>query len=162
MRNHTTLPCASHTARLERSRRRSTISRTAARPLYAEAWERGWDRARKKVVLGDGAEWIWNIADQHFAGALQIVDIWHAREHLWDTAAHLFPADEKLRKAWAKKLIQQLNRGQVAAVVTELRSVPTRQPELREKLRIEADYFARNQPRMRYPKFRKQGLFFGS
>jgi hypothetical protein len=55
--------------------------------LYGEAGERGWDRAKKKVVLGDGAEWIWNIADQHLAGAIQIVDIWHAREHLWDVAA---------------------------------------------------------------------------
>jgi len=75
------------------------------RRLYAEALERGWDRARLKVVLGDGAEWIWNIANQHFVGAVQIVDIWHAREHLWDIAAKLFPSDEKQRERWAKKLI---------------------------------------------------------
>jgi len=130
--------------------------------LYAEAWERGWDRAQKKVVLGDGAEWIWNIAGQHFAGAIQIVDIWHAREHLWDVAAKLFPSDEKQRKHWAKKLIQKLNRGRVETVVAELRDFPTRKPELRDALRIEADYFERNRDRMRYPKFRKQGLFFGS
>ena len=43
--------------------------------LYAEAWHRGWSRARKKVVLGDGAEWIWNLADLHFPGAIQIVDL---------------------------------------------------------------------------------------
>lgn len=130
--------------------------------LYAEAWERGWDRAKKKVVLGDGAEWIWNIASQHFAGAIQIVDIWHAREHLWDVAAKLFPSDEKQRKRWAKKLIQKLNRGRVETVVAELRRFPTRKPELRDALRIEADYFERNRDRMRYPKFRKQGLFSGS
>jgi hypothetical protein len=132
------------------------------RRLYAEAWERGWDRAKKKVVLGDGAEWIWNIADQHFAGALQIVDIWHAREHLWDVAAKVFPSDEKPRKSWAKRLIKKLNTGRVEAVVTELRTFPTSQPELRENLRIEAAYFERNRARMRYPKFRKQGLFVGS
>ena len=40
------------------------------------------DRATLRVVLGDGAEWIWNIANQHFVGAVQIVDVWHAREHL--------------------------------------------------------------------------------
>jgi len=62
------------------------------RRLYAEAFERGWDGARKKVVLGDGAEWIWNMADQHFAGATQIADIGHAREHLGDLAAKLFPS----------------------------------------------------------------------
>lgn len=132
------------------------------RRLYAEAFERGWDRAQKKVVLGDGAEWIWNIADQHFAGAIQIVDIWHAREHLWDVAAKLFPADEKQRKRWAKKLIQNLNRGTVEKVVTELREFPARKPELRDALRLEAAYFERNRNRMRYPKFRKQALFIGS
>jgi hypothetical protein len=73
------------------------------RRIYAEAFERGWDRAKKKVVLGDGAEWIWNIADQHFAGAIQIVDIWHAREHLWDIAAKLFPSDDETAKALGHK-----------------------------------------------------------
>lgn len=132
------------------------------RRLYVEAFERGWDRAKKKVVLGDGAEWIWNIADQHFAGAIQIVDIWHAREHLWDVAAKLFPADGKQRKRWAKKLIQKLNRGRVESVIAELRNFPTRKPEWRDELRIQADYFDRNRERMRYPKFRRQDLFIGS
>lgn len=132
------------------------------RRLYVEAFERGWDRARTKVVLGDGAEWIWNIAYQHFVGAIQIVDIWHAREHIWDLTAKLFPGDEKTRKRSAKKLIQKLNRGRTASIVAELRAFPTRKPELREALRIEADYFERNSHRMRYPKFRKQGLFIGS
>jgi hypothetical protein len=132
------------------------------RRLYAEAFERGWDRAKRKVVLGDGAEWIWNIANQHFAGATQIVDVWHGCEHLWDMATRLFPSDEKQRKRWAKKLIQKLNRGRVESVVSELRSFPTRKPDLRDALRIQADYFERNCNRMRYPKFRKQGLFIGS
>lgn len=96
------------------------------------------------MVLGDGAEWIWNIADQHFAGAIQIVDIWHAREHLWDVTAKLFPADEKLRKSWANKLIKKLSRGRVETVVAELRRFPTHNSELRDTLRIEADYFERN------------------
>ena len=46
--------------------------------IYLEAWKRGWSRAEKKVVMGDGAEWIWNLADQHFPGAVQIVDLYHA------------------------------------------------------------------------------------
>ena len=52
--------------------------------LYVEAWKRGWSRAEKKVVMGDGAEWIGNLAGQHFPGALQIVDLYHARQHLWE------------------------------------------------------------------------------
>ena len=59
-------------------------------------------------------------------------------------------------------LIQKLNRGTVESVVSELRSFPTRQAELRDELRIQADYFERNRNRRRYPQFRKQGLFIGS
>ena len=85
--------------------------------IYREAWDRGWDRAKTKVVLGDGAVWIWNIADEHFSGAIQIVDLYHARQHLWELAAKLHPADEKKRKTWASRLEKKLDAGKVEAVV---------------------------------------------
>jgi transposase len=44
--------------------------------------------------MGDGAEWIWNLADQHFPGAVQIVDLYHARQHLSDLARRLHPNDQ--------------------------------------------------------------------
>lgn len=68
--------------------------------LYLEAWKRGLSRAKMKVVLGDGAEWIWNIAQQHFPGAIQIVDLFHARQHLWDLARKLYPNQEAEQKRW--------------------------------------------------------------
>ena len=67
--------------------------------LYVEAWKRGWSRAEKKVVMGDGAEWIWNLADQHFPGAVQIVDLYHARQHLWGLARKLYPTKRPGRGA---------------------------------------------------------------
>jgi hypothetical protein len=69
------------------------------RRIDAEAWERGWSRARLKVVMGDGAEWIWNIADLHFPGAIQIVDLYHARQHLWGIVRKLYPNEEGKQKA---------------------------------------------------------------
>ena len=59
--------------------------------IYLEAWKRGWNRAVKKVFMGDGSEWIWNVAGLHFPGATQIVDLFHARQHLWDLARKLYP-----------------------------------------------------------------------
>ena len=132
------------------------------RRMYAEAWERGLCRAVKVVILGDGGVWIWNIAEQHFPGAIQIVDLYHARQHIWDLAGKLFPDDEKERKRWARKLIQKLNAGHIETLVAELRAFPARQKELRQLLQTEAEYFHRNAERMRYPKFRKQKLFVGS
>ena len=68
--------------------------------IYVEAWKRGWGRAEKKVVIGDGAEWIWNIAAQHFPGAIQIVDLFHARQHVWELARKLYPNQEAEQKRW--------------------------------------------------------------
>jgi len=132
------------------------------RRLYTEAWERGWSRADKKVVLGDGAIWIWNIAEREFPGAIQIVDLYHAREHLWVLAGKLFPVDATKRKRWASRLQDKLDEGKIEAIVRQLCSFPAANAEDAEILRIEADYFERNAERMRYPAFRHQNLFVGS
>jgi len=133
------------------------------RRIYAEAYRRGWSRARKKVVIGDGAEWIWNLVALHFSDAIQIVDLYHARQHLWEVARKLYPNDGGKQKAWMK--IHQkrlLDRGKIEKLVGALRSIESDNPELIEKICIEADYFERNAKRMRYPKFRRQHLFVGS
>ena len=131
------------------------------RRLYTEVWERGWSRAEKKVVLGDGACWIWNIADREFPGAVQIVDLYYAREHLWDLAGKLF-AIEKERRRWAARWLSKLDAGKAETIVRQLRSFPAKNAETADILRVEADYFERNAERMRYPEFRKQNLFVGS
>jgi hypothetical protein len=131
--------------------------------LYVEAWKRGWSRAEKKVVMGDGAEWIWNLAEQHFPGAVQIVDLYHARQHLWDLARRLYPNNEAGQKAWMKLHQKRLlDKGKIEKLVATIRSIHSTNPEVADKIRVEADYFERNADRMRYPKFRKQHLFVGS
>src|SRR6202790_4366505 len=131
--------------------------------LYVEAWKRGWSRAQKKVVMGDGAEWIWNLAEQHFPGAVQIVDLYHARQHLWELARRLHPNDESHQKAWIKLHQRRLlDKGKIEKLVGSLRSIDSANPEVSEKIRTEADYFQRNAERMRYPSFRRQHLFVGS
>jgi hypothetical protein len=130
--------------------------------LYVEAWKRGWERAETKVVLGDGAEWIWNLADQHFPGAIQIVDLFHARQHLWEVARKLHPNDEAKQKCWIMVQQNRLDKGKIEKLVLALRSIEATNPEVAEKLRTEAEYFERNAERMRYPKFRSQHLFVGS
>jgi len=130
--------------------------------LYLEAWNRGWNRAEKKVVMGDGAEWIWNIADQHFPGAVRIVDLYHARQHLWELARRLYPNDEKSQKRWIQTQQRLLDQGKIEKLVAALHAIDSPNPELAEKIRTEADYFQRNAERMRYPNFRRQHLFVGS
>jgi hypothetical protein len=131
--------------------------------IYVEAWKRGWSRAEKKAVMGHGAEWIWNPAEQHFPGAVQIVDLYHARQHLWELARRLHPNDEASQKAWMK--IHQrrlLDKGKIEKLVFALRSIVSTNPEVIERIRTETGYFERNAERMRYPQFRRQHLFVGS
>jgi len=131
--------------------------------IYLEAWKRGWSRAEKRVVIGDGAEWIWNLAQDHFPRALQIVDLYHARQHLWDLVRRLHPQEEKQQKTWIKVHQKRLlDKGKIEKLVEALRSLRTRDTDLDEKIRIEADYFESNAQRMRYPQFRRQHLFVGS
>ena len=132
------------------------------RRMYREACDRGWNRAKTTVVLGDGALWIWNIADEHFPGAIQIVDLYHARQHLWELAARLYPADEKQRKCWASRLEKKLDAGKVETVVNNMRAIPASSTALAELIEIEATFFERNAERMRYARFRAQKLFVGS
>jgi hypothetical protein len=131
--------------------------------IYVEAWKRGWSRAQKKVVMGDGAEWIWNLAEQQLPGAVQIVDLYHARQHLWELARKLHPNDQVTQKAWM--MVHQkrlLDKGKIEKLVVALRSIVSTNPEVVDKIRTESDYFERNTERMRYPKFRRQHLFVGS
>ncbi len=130
--------------------------------IYLEAWNRGWSRAEKKVVIGDGAEWIWNIAQEQFPGAVQIVDLFHARQHLWDLARKLFPLDKAERERWIATEQDKLDRGNIEELVRSLRAIQTADSDLSKEIFTQADYFDKNRERMRYPKFREQHLFVGS
>ncbi len=132
------------------------------RRLYAAAGQRGWERAEKKVVMGDGANWIWNLAQEHFPGAIEIVDLYHARQHLWELAAQLYPNDAARQKRWRMAQQDKLDNGKIEGLVTSLRGLRVTSPELVEKVRHEADYFEKNADRMRYPDFRRQHLFVGT
>lgn len=133
-----------------------------SRRLYTEAHRRGWDRARKKVVMGDGAEWIWNQTQEHFPGATEIVDLYHARQHLWDLGGKLHPHEEATKRRWVMSQRHWLDAGKIEQLVHRLRAFSAERQELAKDIELEAHYFERNAERMRYPQFREQGLFVGS
>ncbi|WP_460709133.1 ISKra4 family transposase, partial [Myceligenerans halotolerans] len=131
--------------------------------VKAEYYRRGLDQIRQPVVLGDGAHWIWNIADQHLGAATQIVDYFHAREHLADLTRLLTPALED-PAGWEEHLADRLDLGDTAAItdaVTAL-SLPDRAPDLVRPAATEVGYFTGNHQRMQYADFRANGYYIGS
>jgi len=132
------------------------------RRLYQEAMRRGMDEAHEVCVLGDGAPWIWNLADEHFYGATQIVDLYHAREHYWNVARACFALDSAKLHAWTEDRRRELDDGNVEdvmAAIGQCASVPGCAHEVCSR---EHGYFERNKERMRYADFRQRGLFVGS
>ena len=130
--------------------------------IYAEAVYRGLERAQKVCVIGDGARWIWNIADEQFYGAIQIIDLYHAREHYWNAARVAFVFDKAKIKSWTDKRRKELDQGKVEEVIEAIRQLSPSTEDGKEVFEREVGYFEKNKDRMRYNDFRKQGLFVGS
>lgn len=125
-----------------------------AQRVVREAQRRGFAHAARRVVLGDGAPWIWNLADEHFPDALQIVDRFHAKEHLSTVAKAVYGVTSELGTRWAHERRAELDAGDLAAVVRALQPHAPTHDEARQCIA----YLQRNRHRMRYPDFHARGL----
>lgn len=130
-----------------------TCSEFAAR-VMREATRRGFDRAARQAVLGDGATWIWNLADEHFPDAVQIVDRFHVKQHLSDVAKSIYGAGSALAKQWTRRRHDELDEGNIRALIKALRRHSPNDDEARKCI----EYIERNRERLRYPDFRAAGL----
>ncbi|MEO6063430.1 MAG: UPF0236 family protein, partial [Thermoflexales bacterium] len=123
--------------------------------LFGEASRRGWQRAGKRVVIGDGASWIWGQASIYFAKAAHIVDWYHAKQHVSAAAAMLYPeaAQAAAKTAWTTTHSDQLYTGQADALAASLKET---------QAETEAGYFEDNYQRLQYQDFQRDGLPIGS
>jgi len=118
---------------------------------------------RPVVVLGDGAHWIWELAAEHFgAQRIDIVDYWHATEHVWAVARALFGDDPDAAGVWAEAWCIDLLEHGSGPWLAALRSAEPPDAAAAEVLRVERGYFTTNTARMDYPAFRARGLPIGS
>lgn len=130
--------------------------------IYKEARRRGIDRAVEVCVLGDGARWIWNIADEHFPEAQQIVDLYHAREHYWKAAKACSGLNKETLRQWTEARRIELDAGRPEDVIEAIKQFSGQPGYDKELCEREIGYFEKNKERMRYADFRRRGLFVGS
>ena len=129
--------------------------------MAAEAYRRGAENARQLTILGDGAAWIWNLAAQHFPAATQIVDLFHAREHLHELGKIVQFMLGTGYPDWLAARLADLDNGDIPALLAAARALPlaTRKARDRDKA---LHYFETNAHRMHYARYRAHGLFVGS
>jgi len=130
--------------------------------IHAEAARRGLYQAKRVVALGDGSPWIWGIAEEQFPGALQIVDLYQAREHLANLAKIVYGPIRSEGKQWASARYLELDEGKVEAIIGALRRLKPRDDKVQKEIDKQIHYFQTNAERMRYDEFRRQGLLVGS
>jgi hypothetical protein len=118
---------------------------------------------RPVVVLGDGAKWIWDEVAATFGGErTEIVDWWHAAEHLWDLSKVLHGDGTPEATVWAEQAKHLLWRHGPRPLLALLQPTLAPNEAALKVLQRERGYFTANAPRMQYPVFRKRGLPVGS
>ena len=137
-------------ATLDTDKQRSPFSERVLR----EATRRRFTQAQCTVVIGDGAAWIWKIAQELFPRAIQIVDRFHVKEHLSDLSKLLYPHKPDQARLWAARRHEELDSGRLPELLRALRRQAAHCAEARKCFQ----YIHGNRDRMRYPQFRAQGL----
>jgi len=130
--------------------------------LWSEARRRKWWRASETEVVGDGASWIWNQSALHFGDSLQVVDWYHAKEHLVAAVRLLHPQDETAFAKTLSRLETLLYRGHARQIADNLDLAAAARPSQAEALHKEAAYFRSNQRRMNYMELREGRWLIGS
>jgi hypothetical protein len=125
--------------------------------VWATGCQVSADLATKLVFVCDGATWIWDVVEQYYPNAVQIVDWYHAEDRLKRIADVLFSSPAQ-RQAWLAPVVESLWQGQVEEVIFACQRLAS----THEAVKQAVTYFSNNSHRMRYDLFRAQGYLIGS
>jgi hypothetical protein len=132
------------------------------RRVYARAMQSGYDTAIERVVIADGAEWIWNEVRDYFPRSIKILDYFHACEHIYSLASALYEDRDPKGKRWAKEQCKKLKERGPAGLIRAMKRRKAKDENAREALRLEMGYFKKYRKYMNYPAYRAKGLMIGS
>lgn len=128
--------------------------------LFNAAIRARYGTYEKTVVIGDGAHWIWNMCDELFPDAIQVLDYYHMCENVYNYARYLYPSDNSRMTQWAESIIIRIEKGELEGVLTSIpAAIDTKLPKGVPNLR---NYLSNNRKRMNYSALQKEGLKVGS
>jgi hypothetical protein len=133
-----------------------------SRRLHWEALRGGLGRAQAKLVVADGAPWIWNVAQDRWAGATEVLDFYHASQHLWDLGRALHGDDEAATAKWFAPRRHQLRHGREKQVLAEIARLKVPRGEAGKGVQREQNYFATHAGRVNYQTIHRRGWAIGS
>ena len=104
-----------------------------AERVVREATRRGFTEAPSCAVLGDGSAWIWNTTGELFPQAIQILDRFHAKQHLSDVGKIIHRANSEERRQWIQQRYDELDEGRIEPL---LQALDQRAPEYDESTQV--------------------------
>lgn len=129
---------------------------------FEEKMQYYMDGLSDMVIVADGAPWIWNWAEAMYPEQQQILDFYHAMEHLGSFAMDYFK-EKPIAKAWIEQQKARLLTDEVGQVIEAIWNLPATRRVTTEEARVAlVKYYQKNQKRMKYGSFRQEGLLIGS
>lgn len=129
--------------------------------LHQAACEHGLGRAKEKLVVSDGAAWIWNVARDRWSGAVEVLDFYHASQHVWDLGEAVV-GERQAARPWVEKQLHQLRHGRHAAALKTIAGLKAGRGKAGDIIRREQNYFAGHAVRMNYRAVADRGWAIGS
>jgi hypothetical protein len=114
------------------------------------------------IVIGDGAHWIWEMAQEQFPGSVEILDFFHLSEYVWAVAKEAYPKQEPLQKDWVKQQQQFLKKSQWKQVIKSCSQFRSRRKDLQLAITNLERYLTNNQSRIDYQRYLSSGLMMKS
>lgn len=132
------------------------------RRLNWEAVRGGLGRACQTLFLGDGAAWIWNLKQDRWAGALELLDFYHGSQHLWALGEAWRGAGQPDLSQWVEPRLHQLRHGQEQKVLAQIQGLKKRRGPAGRVIERERHYFATHAARLNYQAMARRGWPIGS
>lgn len=132
------------------------------RRLHWEALRGGLGRARDTLVVADGAPWIWKVAADRWCGATEVLDFYHASQHLWELGRAVVGGDDAAAAAWVEPRLHRLRHGKERAVLAEMAALKPPRGKRGAVVRREQGYFAEQEARTHYARIASWGWPIGS
>ena len=130
------------------------------RRLHWEALRRGLGRAKWILGVGDGSPWIWNVSADGWVDAEQVLDFYHASEHVWELGRTLYGEDQA--KEWVESRLHELRHGQEETFLARIAQLKVPRGKKAKAVREQKNYFANQAERMNYDEIAKRGWPIGS
>lgn len=130
--------------------------------LHWEACRQGLGQARQSLAVADGAPWIWRLIEQRWKNAHQLLDFYHASQHLHALAEALYPIDEPARQRWVDQQCHDLRHGKEKKLLRRIARLSEGTLPAREIIRREKNYFQSHSQRLNYQALSRRGWPIGS